>query len=185
MRMFLTAFGLFGIVVGTSVAQDIPPVTDLQIIPTWEHSSLCPDANAELQAGKTVHLRYQDEKKKKVELELPADRIHKDATQTVRNAMFSQARWTWNPPCLFVVHPPLESVVPLPLGLSFLRTALAEENGLRALRTQKQTGPTSDTGLDAAIAECKRLFPADFVTQEHCIKRQTEAYRRLRGGRQS
>ena len=173
---------MLGMLVGTLAAQDIPPVKELQIIPSWESSQICPQANADLEAGRTVSLRYQNEKKKKVELSVPAERIHKAATETVRRAMRTQSEWLWVPSCLFVLHPPIDAAVPLPLSMSFLSTALAEENALREAQRPKPTNAVPDSGLDAAIAQCRKDFPTDFVTQEYCIKQQTEAYRRLRGG---
>jgi hypothetical protein len=184
MKMLLMAFSVLGMLVGTVVAQDIPPVKELQVIPTWERSDVCALANAEFEAGRTVPLRYQNEKKKATELSVPAQRIHKGATETVRKAMRTQSQWAWVPSCLFVLHPRLDFAVPLPAGTSFLFTALSQENGSRAEQKQKPPVTTPDTGLDAAIAECRKEWPTDFVMQEYCIKRQTDAYRRLRGGGQ-
>jgi hypothetical protein len=184
MKMLLTAFGVLGIAAATTVAQDVPPVKELQIIPTWERSENCDFANAEFEAKRTVPLRYQNEKKKTVELPVPAERVHNAATEAVRKAMRSQSQWAWRPGCLFVLHPPLDSVVPLRPGMSFLSTALSQENSLRAQQKQKPADSTPTVGLDAAIAECRKDWPTDFVMQEYCIKRQTEAYRRLHGGGQ-
>jgi hypothetical protein len=173
---------MFGLFIEISAVQDIPLVKDLQIIPSWEGSQTCPQANADFAAGRTVSLRYQNEQKKKVELSVPAERIHKAATETVRRAMRTQSEWSWVPSCLFVLYPPLDAAVPIPPRMSFLFTALAEENALRAAQKQKPTNAVPDSGLDAAIAQCRKDFATDFVTQEYCIKQQTEPYRRLRGG---
>src|SRR5258708_475566 len=99
MKRLLLAFVMLGMLVGTTVAQDIPPVKELQIIPSWENSESCIQANEEWKAGKVVHLRYADSKKKKVELEVPAERIHKAATETVRTALIKQSQWAWRPNC--------------------------------------------------------------------------------------
>src|SRR5688572_12997417 len=130
MKMLLTALPIVGMLAATAATQDIPPVKELQIIPTWERSENCDLANAEFDAKRLVPLRYQNEKRKAVELPVPAERIHKAATETVRKAMRSQSQWAWRPGCLFVSHPPLDSVVPLRPGMSFLGTALSQENSV-------------------------------------------------------
>jgi hypothetical protein len=182
MKMLLPAVSMLGLLVSTTVAQDIPPVKELQIIPTWEQSELCPQTNADFDAGRMVVLRYQNDKKKAMEFSVPAERIHKAATETVRNAVRTQSTWAWRPTCLFVLHPPLGFAVPLPSGTSYLFTALAQENALRAEQRPTPTNVVPDSSLYAAIAECRKGWPTDFVMQEFCIKRQTDAYRRLRGG---
>jgi hypothetical protein len=62
----------------------------------------------------------QNDKKKAMEFSVPAERIHKAATETVRNAVRTQSTGAWRPSCLFVLHPPLGFAVPLPSGTSDL-----------------------------------------------------------------
>jgi hypothetical protein len=182
MRKLLAALGLSVLLLGTIQAQDIPPVKDLQIIATWDRTENCDQTNADWDAKRPVLLRYQTDKKKAFEFTVPAESIHRPATEAVRTAMRSQSQWPWRPKCLFVLHPPMDFTAVLPSGTSFLFTALAEAKGRLADQKQKPTNTPADSELGAAIAQCKKDWPADFVMQEYCIKQQTEAYRRLRGG---